>query len=161
MRINVGDHIPDADLYKLGAQGAETIKLHSLLAGKKIALFGVPGAYTPTCMNSHIPSFLHQYEGFMAKGYAQILCIAVNDVFVLDHWANSCGMKDKITLLSDGNAEFTKALGLELDARGMGLGIRSNRYAMLLDDGKITHLVVEENPTKVTITNGEKVLAHA
>ena len=127
--------------------------------GRKVVLFAVPGAFTPTCHMKHLPGFVTHAGDLKAKGVDTIACVSVNDVFVLNAWADQSGAKDAVTFLADGSANFTKAIGLELDASGLGLGIRSQRYAMLVDDGVVAVLNLEEVPSSAEASSAEKILA--
>ncbi|MGF1477583.1 MAG: peroxiredoxin [Geminicoccaceae bacterium] len=159
MAIKVGDKLPQATFRRFGADGMVEIPSASVFDGKTVALFAVPGAYTPTCSDDHLPSYVKHADDLRAKGVDEIACVAVNDAFVLKAWGESNGVADKVRLLSDGNGEFTKAIGMELDASGFGLGTRSHRYAMLVKDGTVEALFVEENPTMVEVSGADKILA--
>lgn len=143
MTIQVGDNIPDATMKVLGDKGPEDITSSDIFAGKKVVLFAVPGAFTPTCSLGHLPSYVANADKIKGKGVDSIVCVSVNDVFVLDAWG-----KDKnageLLMVGDGNGEFTKAMGLELDGSGFGLGTRSIRYSLIAEDGKITTLNLEQ-----------------
>jgi glutaredoxin/glutathione-dependent peroxiredoxin len=158
MTIAVGSRLPDATFRVLGPSGQATKTTADVFAGKRVVLFAVPGAYTPTCNNNHLPGFLASIDAFKAKGIDTIACTAVNDAFVLNAWSKSTGAADKILFLADGNAEFARALGLELDAAGAGLGIRSKRYAMLVEDGVVKVLNIEEAPGKAESSAAEVLL---
>jgi glutaredoxin/glutathione-dependent peroxiredoxin len=158
MTIKVGDRLPNTTFRRLGPTGPETVMTEDLFAGKKAVLFAVPGAFTPTCSKNHLPGYLTNLDKLNEKGVEVVAVTAVNDAFVMDAWANSTGAKDKIEFLSDGNADFAKAIGLDLDASGGGLGTRSKRYAMVLDDMTITYLAVEDSPGKADLSSAEKLL---
>lgn len=143
MSIQVGDTIPSATLKKMGAEGPENVTTDELFKGKKAVLFAVPGAFTPGCSITHLPGFVVNADKLKAKGVDNIVCLSVNDAFVMDAWGKSQNA-DEITMVADGNADFTRQLGLELDASGMGMGTRSKRYGMILEDGKVTYLGVDE-----------------
>ncbi|HBB54906.1 MAG TPA: peroxiredoxin [Hyphomonadaceae bacterium] len=143
MAISIGDRLPDAQFRSLTAEGPKTLSTADVFDGKTVALFAVPGAFTPTCHARHLPNFLDQFEALKAKGVDLIACVSVNDMFVMDAWAKSQHTGDRILMLADGNGEFTKAVGLELDATGFGLGARSRRYAMLVRDGVVEQLNLE------------------
>lgn len=143
MAISEGDRIADVTIKTNGANGPEDINTGELFKGKKAVLFAVPGAFTPGCSNTHMPGFVVNADAIKEKGVDVIACTAVNDAFVMDAWQKDQNA-DAITMLADGNAELAKALGLELDATGGGLGIRSKRYAMILNDGVIEYLGVDE-----------------
>ena len=143
MAVQVGDSLPDASFKTLTSDGMQDISTRELCAGKKVVLFAVPGAFTPTCSDVHLPGFMEQVSELKAKGADTVACIAVNDAFVMSAWRRSREIPEDIVLLSDGNGEFTKAAGLEMDASAFGMGVRSKRYAAIVDDGKITYLGIE------------------
>jgi peroxiredoxin len=159
MTIKVGDKLPSATLRRFGEGGIEQISTESLTSGKKVVLFAVPGAFTPTCSEQHLPGFMQHADAIRAKGVDTIACVAVNDPFVVNAWTKATGAAGKVDILSDGNADFTKAVGLELDASGFGLGIRSKRYAMIVEDGVVTHLMVEDVPTQADASSANTILA--
>lgn len=159
MTIAVGARLPNTTFRRIGASGPETVMTEDLFAGKKAVLFAVPGAFTPTCHRNHLPGYLENLDALKAKGVEIVAVTAVNDPFVLDAWAEATGAKGRIEFLSDGNGDFAKAIGLDLDASGGGLGLRSKRYAMVLDDMTITHLAIEESPGKADLSSAEKTLA--
>ncbi len=142
MTISVGDKIPDLTLKTNGANGPEDISTGELFAGKRVVLFAVPGAFTPGCSNTHMPGFVIKADDILAKGVDTIACMAVNDAFVMGAWQKDQNAQ-QITMLADGNAEFAKALGLELDATGGGMGIRSKRFALIANDGVVEYLGVD------------------
>ncbi len=146
MTIKVGDRLPDISFTVMGTDGPAPKSVADVFAGKKVALFAVPGAYTPTCSNSHMPGFVNRLDELHAKGINTIACTAVNDIFVLTNWAKDTGATGKIEMLADGSGDFAKAVGLELDLAIRGLGLRSKRYAMLVDDGVVKILNVEDSP---------------
>lgn len=156
--IKVGDTIPQATLVAATPDGPKDITTAKLFEGRKVVLFAVPGAFTPTCSARHMPGFLQNAEAMHAKGVDQIACIAVNDPFVMGAWAKDQEVGDRVLMLSDGMAEFTKALGLELDLSARGLGIRSSRYAMIVENGTVTLLNVEQ-PGGFDVSRAEVVLA--
>src|SRR6476659_11152885 len=143
MSISVGDSLPEATFRVLGSEGIDKLSTADIFAGTKVVLFAVPGAFTPTCHLKHLPGFIENADAFKKKGVVTIACVAVHDPFVVDAWAKAAGGKGKILFLSDGNGEFTKAIGLDFDGSGIGLGLRSKRYAMLVDDGVVKVLKVE------------------
>jgi peroxiredoxin len=143
MTIKVGDKVPSATLTTMGPDGPRPIKTDELFAGKTVALFAVPGAFTPTCSAKHLPSFKTHAGDLKRKGVDTIACVSVNDVFVMKAWGENQGIGDDILMLADGNGDFTKALGLELDGSRFGLGQRSQRYSMIVKDGVVTELNVE------------------
>jgi peroxiredoxin len=156
MTIKVGDKIPDVKLVKATAEGPQQVQSAEYFAGKKIALFSVPGAFTPTCSVKHLPGFVEKSEEFAAKGINEIACTAVNDAFVLGAW-NKSGGSAAITMLADGNAEFAVALGLEMDASGFGMGKRGQRFSMLINDGVVEQVNVEA-PGDFKVSSAEYML---
>ena len=141
--IQTGDTLPDVSLMRAGADGPEPVSAHEVFAQGRSVLFAVPGAFTPTCSARHLPGFVERADEIRAKGVDRIACVSVNDAFVMQAWGEQAGADD-IVMLADGNAEFTRALGLVLDGTGFGMGERSQRYAMVIEDGKVTSLDVEE-----------------
>jgi peroxiredoxin len=144
MTIAVGEKIPDVTVQVPGPEGPQPTKTADLLGTGKVVLFGLPGAFTPTCNDYHLPGFVLRAEDLQAKGVDKIVCVSVNDAFVMKAWGEANDVGEKVTLIADGSANFTKALGLEVDLTGGGLGIRSKRYAAILQDGVVTDLAVEE-----------------
>jgi len=142
MTIAVNDKIPAVSLKVFGEQGPEDVTTDALFSGKKVVLFAVPGAFTPGCSRTHLPGFVALASEIKAKGVDSIICMSVNDAFVMDEWGKAHNA-DELTMLADGNAEFAKALGLELDASGHGMGIRSKRFALIANDGVVEHLNVD------------------
>lgn len=160
MTIAAGDKLPDAKLVKLGADGPETVSLAEHAKGKKLVVFAVPGAYTPTCHSAHVPSFIRTKDQFAAKGVDEIICVSVNDPFVMKAWGESTGATAAgITMLGDADSAFTKTIGMAFDAPPAGLLGRSKRYAMLVEDGVVTKLHVEESPGVCEVSGGEALLA--
>jgi peroxiredoxin len=159
MAIAVGDKLPEASFKVRTPDGLKDVTVGELTAGKTVVLFAVPGAFTPTCHAKHVPSYLEHLDALKAKGVDLVACVAVNDAFVLDAWARSSGAEGKITFLSDGNGTFTKALGLDFDGSGFGLGTRSRRYAMLVVDGIVKALNVEESPGVMDVSGADRILA--
>lgn len=157
--IHVGDRLPAANLKRLTTDGIKDVPVAELTKGKKVVLFAVPGAFTPTCSERHLPGFLEQAAALKAKGIDKIACVAVNDPFVMSAWDKANSVDGRIELFSDGNAEFTKALGLELDGSGAGLGIRSKRYAMVVEDGVVKTLLIEDAPGQAEKSSAEALLA--
>ena len=143
MTIKAGDRIPAGTLKQMTKEGPANVTTDQLFKGRKVVLFSVPGAFTPTCHAKHLPGYVELYDKLKAKGVDTVACLAVNDVFVMDAWGKASGVGEKILMLADGNADFTKALGLELDATGFGMGIRGKRFALVANDGVVTHLNVE------------------
>ena len=157
MTIQVGDKIPSGTLRRLGAGGIDEISTDEIFGGKKVVLFAVPGAFTPTCSAKHLPGFIEQAAALRAKGVDTIACLSVNDAFVMDAWAKDRGAGDKVVLFADGNADFTRAVGLELDGSSFGMGVRSQRYALIVEDGVVTHAAVEA-PMKFEVSKAEAIL---
>ncbi|MEJ2400880.1 MAG: peroxiredoxin [Xanthomonadales bacterium] len=157
MPIQVGDRIPSVTLSTMGELKPREITTEEVFAGRKVVLFSVPGAFTPTCSARHLPGFIDLAEDLRALGVDTIACVAVNDVFVMDAWGKSAGADD-ILMLADGNAEFARALGLEMDATAFGMGTRSQRFALVAEDGVVTRLFVE-GPGEFRVSSAENVLA--
>ncbi|HMU90902.1 MAG: peroxiredoxin [Pseudomonadales bacterium] len=157
MTLKAGDSIPAATLATMTEAGPKPLTTDEIFKGKKVVLFAVPGAFTPLCSGQHLPGYVKLAKEIKAKGVDTIACVSVNDVFVMGAWGKSQGA-DEILLLADGNAAFTKAMGLELDGTPMNLGIRSQRYAMIVDDGVIKTLQVEEG-RNFAVSNAESMLA--
>ena len=158
--IKVGDSIPSMKLMMATPDGPKEISTDELFRGKKVVMFATPGAFTPTCSAKHLPGFLENADALRAKGYDRIICVAVNDPFVMAAWAKDQGVGEKIVMLADGSAAFTKAVGLELDLTGRGLGVRSQRFALTANDGKVVWLAVEQ-PGDFDVSRAESVLANA
>lgn len=158
MTIKIGDRLPDAKLVKVTPDGPDQVSTGDFFAGRRVALFSVPGAFTPTCSAKHLPGFVDQAQAFRDKGVDEIACTAVNDAFVLDAWAKAGNATDKVTMLADGNADFAKATGLEMDSSAYGMGIRSKRYAMLVNDGVVEALHIEA-PGEFKVSSAENLLA--
>jgi peroxiredoxin len=159
MAIAPGSSLPHAKFKIMTETGPAEVSTDDLFKGKKAVLFAVPGAFTPTCSNQHLPGFLRHAADFKAKGVDVVACTSVNDVFVMDAWAKATGAKGAITFLADGNGDFAKAVGLDLDGAPIGFGVRSKRYAMLLDDGVVKALHVEDQPGVAIESSAEKLLA--
>jgi len=158
MSIAKGDKIPDVEVKTLGPEGPQTVKTGDVLGSGKVVLFAVPGAFTPGCSKIHLPGFVQDADALRAKGVSRIACIAVNDAWVMDAWGQSQGVGDKILMLADGNGDFARAMGLEFDGSGIGLGSRSQRYAAVIEDGVITSLEVESKPG-VDVSSCQAVLS--
>lgn len=159
MAIAEGQKIPDVKLKTPNADGMpEDITTADLFGGKKVVLFAVPGAFTPLCSAQHLPGFIDKADEIKAKGVDSIVCMAVNDAFVMGAWAKDRGAGDKVVMLADGNAELTKALGLEMDVSVAGLGLRAQRFALIVDDGVVTKLAVEA-PQKFEVSSADAILA--
>ena len=160
MTISQGDRLPDATLIRLGANGPEAVSVADSTKGRKVVIFAVPGAFTPTCHSAHVPSFVRTKDQFTAKGVDEIICVSVNDPFVMKAWGEATGAAAAgLTMLADAGSEFTKAIGMDFDAPPVGLIARSKRYAMLVEDGTVTLLHVEESPGVCEATAGEGLLA--
>ncbi len=157
MTIKAGDRIPKATLTVMTADGPSKVSTAELFGSGKVVMFSVPGAFTPTCSARHLPGFVDHIDEIKAKGVDRVVCVAVNDVFVMDAWGKSGGVGDKIVMAADGNAEFTRALGLELDATGFGMGTRGQRFAMIVDEGVVKTVNVE-GPGEFKVSSAEYVL---
>jgi peroxiredoxin len=155
--LQVGDTIPNVKLMTFTGEGLKPVESGDVLGKGKVVLFGVPGAFTPTCNDHHLPGFVMQADDILAQGVDRIACVAVNDAFVMGAWGNAQGTGDKILMLADGSGEFTAAVGLELDLSGPGLGTRSQRYAAILEDGVVKELFVEKD-TGVNVSSADAVL---
>jgi len=158
MTIKVGDTIPSMKLMVATPEGPKETSTDDIFKGKKVVLFAVPGAFTPTCSAKHLPGFVQNADAIKAKGVDTIACISVNDAFVMGAWGKDQGTGEKVTMLADGSANFAKALGLELDITARGMGVRSQRYALVAEDGKVTHLGVEA-PGGFEVSKAEAILA--
>jgi peroxiredoxin len=158
MTIQVGDSIPNVTVFVMGEDGGpQAISTDELFKGKKVALFGVPGAFTPTCSASHLPGYVKNADALRDKGADDIICLAVNDAFVMTAWGVDQNVGDKVRMVSDGTATFAKATGLELDLSEPGLGMRCQRFSMIVDDGVVKDIETEDPPT-VDLTSAEKML---
>ena len=157
MSIEVGDRLPKTTFMKATAEGPQPVESNEYFAGRKVALFAVPGAFTPTCSARHLPGFVEQADALRAKGIDEIACTSVNDAFVMQAWAESAGAGGKITMLADGNGEFAEAIGLGMDGARYGMGKRSQRYAMIVDDGIVEQLHVEE-PGAFNVSSADYLL---
>jgi peroxiredoxin len=157
MTVKIGDKVPSVTLRYLGPEGVQQVSSEEFFAGKKVALFGVPGAFTRTCSQRHLPSYVTNAAALKAKGVDTIACIAVNDQFVMDAWGKSAGAEGKIVMLGDGSGEFAHAIGLELDRVKEGMGIRTQRYSMLVDNGVIKTLNIEQ-PGVYEVSSAEAML---
>jgi len=166
MTIKVGDRLPAGTLQEFYevekngcAVGPNPVKMEDLTRGKKVVIFALPGAFTPTCSAKHVPSYVANYDKLKAKGVDEIVCISVNDAFVMDAWGKGSNAGGKVRMLADGNGDFTRAVGLGLDASGFGMGQRSQRYAMILRDGRVEKLLVEPGPG-LAASSADSVLSH-
>ncbi len=140
----IGDRIPTADVHQLVDGNTQVFRTDHIFAGKKAVLFAVPGAFTPTCTAEHLPGYVRQSEAIRKKGVKEIICLSVNDPFVMEAWGKTQAVEGKVSMVSDGSGRFSRAMGLEIDLRTAGFGLRSKRYAMIVDDGVIVHLNVED-----------------
>jgi glutaredoxin/glutathione-dependent peroxiredoxin len=158
MAIKVGDTLPfDIKLKEMGEKGPKDVSVGEIFKGKKVVLFAVPGAFTPTCSMKHLPGFVESAAAIKAKGVDDIVCMAVNDAFVMSAWGDSQKAHGKVRMVADGNAELTKALGLELDASGFGMGQRSKRFALIAKDGKVEHVLID--PSGLEHSSAQSVLS--
>ena len=156
MTISIGNRIPDSNLTIMGDTGPEKLTTADIFNDKKVVLFALPGAFTPTCSAMHLPGFIDHANDFFAKEFDTVACMSVNDAFVMDAWGKSAEAEN-ISMLADGNADFTRALGLEMDASAYGMGIRSQRFALVANDGVITHLFIE-GPGEFRVSSAEHIL---
>lgn len=157
MAIKAGDRMPAGSFKSIGKDGMQEVTTDALFKGKTVVLFSVPGAFTPTCDAKHLPGFVQQAEAFRAKGVDTVACMAVNDAFVMNAWGKASNVADKVLMLADGNGDYSRALGLELDARGFGMGQRGQRFAIVVKDGVATHVNVEA-PGKFEVSAADYVL---
>lgn len=158
MTIAEGEKMPTGSFGVMGASGPETLSTDELFSGKKVVLVSVPGAFTPTCSKGHLPGYVSNADQLTAQGVDTIACMAVNDVFVMHAWGKDREVGDKVVMLADGNGDYAKALGLELDATGFGMGHRGQRFAIVVDDGVATHVAVEA-PGEFDVSKAEAILA--
>jgi peroxiredoxin len=156
--IKVGDAIPSMKVMMATPEGPKETSTDDIFKGKKVVLFAVPGAFTPTCSAKHMPGFVQNFDALKAKGVDTVACLSVNDAFVMGAWAKDQGVNGNIVMLADGSAALTKALGLELDLVGRGMGVRSQRFALVAQDGKVTHLAIEA-PGGFDVSRAEAILA--
>ena len=158
MSIKVGDKVPSATLMQMKDGGPKPVTTDQLFAGKKVALFALPGAFTPTCSAKHLPGFIQNSDALKAKGIDTIACVSVNDAFVMGAWGEQQKAGDKVMMLADGNGDFARALGLELDATKFGMGKRSQRFSMVVDNGVVTQLNVEQ-PGAFEVSSADHMMA--
>ena len=158
MTINVGDRIPSVTLKQLTSEGVKELTTDEIFRGKRVVLIAVPGAFTPACSQRHLPGYVDKATDIKAKGIDEIACVAVNDAFVMGAWGRDQKAEGKVRMLADGSGDFTRALGLELDLSKGGLGMRSKRYSMLVDDGVVKSLNVEQQPGQVDLSGAEAML---
>ncbi|CAI8203021.1 MAG: Putative peroxiredoxin [Alphaproteobacteria bacterium] len=159
MTIQPGDKLPDATLMHLTDAGPAPISTEELFGGKTVALFAVPGAFTPTCSNQHLPGFIEKSEELRAAGVDTIVCMAVNDAFVMGAWGQQQGANGKVMMVGDGNAELTQKMGLSVDSSGFGMGTRSVRFSMIVRDGILETLNIEQNPGQAVDSGAENLLS--
>ena len=159
MAIQVGETLPEVTFTVMGADGPEKKSTMNIFGDKKVVLFAVPGAYTPTCHKGHMPGFVQHFDDIKGKGIDTVACTSVNDVFVIDAWAKEQGAAGKIEMLADGSADFAKAIGLEIDLSAHGLGVRSQRYSMLVENGTVTKLNVEDAPPNHDVSSAATILS--
>jgi peroxiredoxin len=159
MTISIGDKLPDATLLQMGANGPEAVELATKTKGRKVVIFGLPGAYTGVCSTAHVPSFIRTKDALASKGVDEVICVSVNDPFVMGAWGEATGATTAgVAMLGDAESTFTKALGLEFSAPPAGLIDRSKRYALVAEDGVVTVLQVEDNAGECTVSAGESVV---
>jgi len=157
MTIAVGEKIPSVELATMGSDGPMAITTDEIFSGKKVVLFALPGAFTPTCSVSHLPGYIVHNEAIKAKGVDTIACLSVNDAFVMGAWGESQNVEDNILMLGDGSGSFTESVGLVLDLTARNMGVRSQRYAMIVDDGVVSHLNIEDGP-EFKVSSAETIL---
>ncbi len=157
--IKAGDKIPSAQLMHMSDAGPTPITTEDLFQGKNVALFAVPGAFTPTCSNQHLPGFIEKAEDLRAKGIDTIICLSVNDAFVMSAWGQAQGASGKVMMVADGNGDLTEKMGVAMDGSGFGMGKRSLRYSMIVRDGIVTQFNLEENPGGAAISGAENLLS--
>lgn len=157
MTISVGDRLPEATLMTMTAEGPEKLTTQDVFAGKTVALFAVPGAFTPTCSAKHLPGYVEKAAEIKGKGVDTIACLSVNDVFVMNAWAKDQNASDDVLMLADGNGDFAAAIGLEMDGSGFGMGKRAQRFSMLVKDGVVSELNVEE-PGEFKVSSADHIL---
>jgi peroxiredoxin len=157
MAIKVGDKIPSTKLQHKTKDGVQTVSTDDVFKGKKVVLFALPGAFTPTCSAKHLPGFVNHHKALKDKGIDTIACLSVNDAFVMDAWGKDQNVDEKVLMLADGNGDFTKAVGLTMDGTGYGMGLRSQRYAMVIDNGVVKQLNVEA-PGAFEVSSAESIL---
>ena len=157
MTIKIGDKLPNGTLYEMSEEGPKPVAVADLVKGKRVAIFGLPGAFTPTCSALHVPGYVGQADQLKAKGVDQIVCLSVNDAFVMGAWGKDQKVGDKVRMLGDGSAAFAKAIGLELDLTERGMGMRCQRFSMLVDDGVVKSLNIEA-PGKFEVSDARTML---
>lgn len=158
MTISIGDRLPDTTIKKASPKGAEDIATGDFFAGRRIVLIGVPGAFTPTCSNDHVPGFIENYDALRTRGIDAVAVLSVNDHHVMAAWARFLGVEDRLVFLADGNGSFTRALGLDIDLSKAGLGTRCRRFSMLVDNGIVRELNIEEKPGQAVTSGAARIL---
>ncbi|TKT81152.1 peroxiredoxin [Aquamicrobium sp. LC103] len=158
MTISVGDKLPEAKFKAATTDGPKELSSSEIFSGKKVVLFGVPGAFTPTCSNNHLPGYLENHDAILAKGVDTIAVVAVNDVHVMNAWARFTGGEGKLLFLADGSGDFVKAAGLDIDLSAAGMGTRSKRFSMIVDDGKVTALNIEDSPGQAVESSAARII---
>ncbi len=158
MSIKAGDRVPSVTLHRKTADGIDSVSTDDLFGGRKVVMFAVPGAFTPTCSAKHLPGFVNKADEIRGKGVDEIACVAVNDVFVMDAWGADQNVAGKVSMLADGSGDLAKAIGAELDLTSRGLGVRSARYAMIVDDGVVSEMMLEEGGA-FEVSSAENVLS--
>jgi peroxiredoxin len=159
MTISVGDKMPQGTLMTMGPDGPAPVSSSELFDGKTVVLFGLPGAFTPTCSAKHLPGYIDNAAALKAKGVDTIACMSVNDAFVMGAWGNDQNAGDAVSMLADGSADYTRALGLELDLSARGMGVRATRFSLLVEDGTVKAVNIEENPGEAAASGAEQMLA--
>ena len=158
MTIQEGDKVPEGGFMQMTSEGPAPVTSGDLFGGKKVVLFAVPGAFTPTCSAKHVPGFVAKADQLKAKGVDTIACLSVNDVFVMDAWGKDQSVGDKVVMLADGSGDYVSRLGLELDLTPRGMGKRATRFAMVVNDGTVEHLAIESNPGELTVSGADAIL---
>lgn len=158
MTISIGDKLPEITFKTMTADGAKNLSTDDIFAGKKVVLFAVPGAFTPTCSNNHLPGYVENHDAIIARGVDTIAVVSVNDVHVMGAWARFSGGEGKVQFLADGSGDFARATGLDLDLSAAGMGLRSKRYSMIVEDGKVTQLNVEGSPGQAVDSGAARIL---
>ena len=159
MAIATGETIPDVTVTRIGEDGPDKVRTGDFFAGRKVVLFAVPGAFTPTCHNNHMPGFVENADAIREKGIDEIAVVSVNDPFVMGAWATASNAKGKVTFLSDGNGDFASAIGMDMDMSMGGMGVRSKRYSMIVDDGKVVAVNVEDSPGEATKSGAANIMS--
>ncbi len=159
MAISIGERIPDVEVMTMGPNGPQKVSTLEVLGTGKVVLFAVPGAFTPTCSDLHLPGFIYRADELKEKGVNTIACIAVNDAYVMDAWSKASGVNSRLVMLADGNGDFAKAVGLDMDGSSFGMGLRSQRYAAVIENGVLQALFVEQGPG-LKVSSAESVLEH-